>query len=153
MLTLLPDLTFPVSRQAANALMSSVVQLNTLDAGIAENMQRGLGLMLGVEELYVKSKGVLDYQGVAGHQRLIQDAATFCPSGCALATRKTDLEAAHLAIDFSNCQKRFMEAGIPLLPADVNLLLAMAKDLYGLSVQDERRIGLFLDYLSKRKVG
>jgi hypothetical protein len=62
------------------------------------------------------------------------------------------LEAAHLAIDFSNCQMRLKAAGMTELPADVNLLLAMAKDLYGLSVQDERRIGLFLDYLSKRKL-
>lgn len=153
MLTLLTDLTFPVSRQANKSLMDNVVQLNMLDAGIAENMQRGLGLLLGVDELYAKTKGAIDYRGVAGHQRLIQDAETFCPSGCALATRKTDLEGAHLAIDFSNCQMRFKAAGMPPLPCDVNLLLVMAKDLYGLSVQDERRIGLFLDYLSKRKVG
>lgn len=153
MLILLPDLTFPVSRQAANALMVNVVQLNHIDAGLGEPLQRGLGLLLAVHELHVKSGGRLDYRTVSGHERLKQDAETFCPSGSALSTRKSDMEAGHLGLDFTNVQLRLKAAGMPLMPSDVNALLGMCADLFGLSVLDERRLSLFLDYLSKRKVG
>ena len=150
MLKLLPDLTFPIFRSQVNPLMDGVVELNTLDAAIPENMQRALGLMLHTFDLWCKSGGKIDYLGEAGHARLVQDATTFCGSGNPVATRNGDLAAAHLSIDWSDTQIRLMTARMPLLPTDTNSLLVMCRDLYGLSITDEKRIGLLMDMLGKK---
>ncbi len=148
-LTLLPDLTFPVARNAIDPLMTNLVQLNTIDAALGENMQRALGLMLHTWDLWVKSGGRIDYRGVGGHERLKQDAETFL-CGSPVATRNGDLSAAHLSIDYHDTQVRLKGLGLPPLPSSVNDLLKLCQDLYGLSLQDEKRIGLLLDYLGKK---
>jgi hypothetical protein len=151
-LRLLPDLTFPLRRDAINPLMDNVMQVNIVDAGVTENMQRALGLMLHTWDLWVKSGGRIDYRGEAGHARMIQDAMTFCPQGCGLDTRHGEIAAAHLSIDFSDTQIRLLTAKLPLLPSDPSDLLRRCRDLYPLSVEDEKRVGLLLDMLGKKPV-
>jgi hypothetical protein len=150
MLKILPDMVKPVSSAQINALMDGLVQLNLIEGCLSEQQQRALSVDLSCFDLYIKSKGKWDYRFAAGHQRLFQDAATFCGSGTPIATRKGDLAASHLALDFSDTQVRLAQAGLPLLPTNVSDLLINCRDMCGLTVIDEHRIGVLLDYLSKK---
>lgn len=143
-------MTFPVTKSQFNPLMDGVVMLNLCDGCLTEPQQRALGLHLHVFDLWVKSNGVIDYRGDDGHRRLIQDAMTFCGSGNPVATRHGDLAAAHLSIDWSDTQIRCAQAGLPLLSTNVSVLLDGCRDLCGLSLMDEKRVGLLMDYLGKK---
>src|SRR5208282_4299297 len=107
-LTLLPDLSLPITRKSIDPLYNDLVQLNYLDAGLPENTQRALGLMFHCWDLWVKTKGKIDYRGDAGHERLKQDSETFL-CGSPVATRNGDLSAAHLAIDYHDTQVRLKQ--------------------------------------------
>lgn len=148
MLKILPVLQFPITSGAINPLFESVVKLNMIDAGIPEPTQRAMSLYLHCIDLFVKSKGKYDYRGIDGHTRLKQDAFRFCPSS--IVTRHGDLSAAHLGIDFSDTQIRTQQAGLPPISDDVNDLLNASKDLVGMPPEDYKRIGVILDYLSKK---
>jgi hypothetical protein len=131
--------------------MDCVVQLNILDAGITEPVQRALSLHLHVFDLWVKSKGKLDYRGVYGHRRLIDDAMAFCGTGNPVITKHGDLAAAHLALDYSDTAIRIHQTpGMAQIPSDVSQLMEGCTDLYGLSMIDEKRVGLLMDYLGKK---
>jgi hypothetical protein len=143
MLKILPKLKSPVNAHSIDPIMDLLVQLNRLDAGIPEQTQNALSIYLHVFDIYVKSKGAIDYRGKAGHERLKQDAVRFAPSQ--IVTRHGDLAAAHLAIDWSETAVRCTQTGLPLPSSDVNQLLADSKDLVGLSGQLEKQIGLLLD--------
>lgn len=151
MLRLLPDLKFPITPSQINPLMDSVMQLNTLDAGIDDKRQRGLGLLFHVHDVWVKSGGKIDYRGPSGHARLVQDSMTFL-AGASVTTKIGDLPACHLAIDFSDTMVRLKECGLPLLSAEVPVLLNQCRDLSEYPPEQEKRIGLFLDMISKKKV-
>ena len=105
-LPLLPDLVYPVTKQQFDPLMTGVVQLNMIDGCLTEKHQRGLALSFHTFDLWCKSKGRIDYRGRTGHEWLIRDAMTFCGPGNPVATRHKDMEAAHLTIDFHDCQMR-----------------------------------------------
>lgn len=152
MLKLIPDLVFPLTPKSFSPLMDNVVQLNTLDSGIPENMQRALGLMLHCYDLWCKSNGTINYIGMDGHKRLVQDAMTFCGTGNPVATRNGDLSAAHLSIDWHDTQIRLKEKGQTLLSDNPNELLHLCSDLYGLAIMDEKRIGLLMDMLGKKSI-
>lgn len=152
MLKVLPDLKLPITRNCCNPLMDQVVQLNIIDAGLNERWQRALGLYFHVYDLWVKSKGRIDYRTPEGHRRLVQDAMTFAGSGNPVATRHGDLAAAHLSIDFSDTQIRCAQAGLPPLSADVSTLLSQCADLFEMSAEMEKRVGLLMDYLGKKPV-
>ena len=149
MLKILPDASFPLTRKSIDPLMENVVNLNYLNAGITGNVSRGLSIALHAFDIWVKSKGKIDYRGVAGHERMKQDAKTFV-SGSAIVTRTGELSAAHLAIDYHDTQIRMKEMGMPPLPCTVNGLMEMAIDLCMLSDNDEKEIGLLLDYCGKK---
>lgn len=151
MLRLLPDLTFPLGPTSINPLMDNVLQLNQLDAGIAERYQRALTLYFHIFDLFVKSHGRIDYRGEEGRQRIVQDATTFI-GGSTIASKVGDLPAAHLAIDYSDCQSRLKAAGLPAISSDVNQLIFECRKLADLPVQTEQRVALLLDYLSKRPI-
>ena len=148
MLKLLPDLTFPITAASVNPLMDCVVQLNSLDAGIQEAQQRALVIYLHCYDLYIKTQGRVDYREVAGHERLKQDAVKFVASQ--IVTRRGDLTAAHLALDWHDTAARCLKAGLPAPNADVHQLISDSRDLVGLDLQTEKRIGLLMDMLSKR---
>lgn len=150
MLTILPPLKFPVTASSIDPLMNSLVQLNRLDAGIPETTQVALGIYLHCYDLYVKTKGAVNYLGVDGHERLKADAMRFAPSQ--VVTRHGDLSAAHLAIDWSDTAIRTQQNSMPMPPSDVNDLLAASRDLVGLSMQLERQIGLLLDFCGKKAI-
>ena len=150
MLTLLPDLKFPLTKAQFNPLMDNLCQLNILDGALNEKVQRGLGIYFHTHDLWCKSGGAIDYRGPAGHQRLMQDAMTFCGSGNPVATRHGDLAAAHLSIDFSDTQVRLKAAGLPLLPSDVSALIGLCRDLSEYSPEMEKRVGLLMDMLGKK---
>lgn len=147
-LKLLPDMVMPVTQAQINPLMDNLCQLNVLDAGIAEPMQRALGIYLHTWDLWCKSGGRIDYRGKAGRERLKDDACRFVLSS--IVTRHGDLPAAHLAIDWSDTQVRLRAAGLALLPSDVNKLLADCSDIHALSIEMEKRTGLLMDYLGKK---
>lgn len=148
-LRMLPDLVFPIRPDSINPLMDNVQQLNIVDAGIPERVQRALTLNFHIFDLYVKSGGRLDYRGEDGRQRLVQDAASFI-GGSTIATKHGDLAAAHLSIDYHDSQSRLKQAGMPLLPSDVNALVELSRKMADFPSQTEQRVALFLDYLSKR---
>jgi hypothetical protein len=150
MLKLLPDVVYPVTSKTFDPLMTGLVQLNTIDAGLSEPEQRALGIYLHAIDIYVKTKGAIDYRGIDGHQRLIQDAFNFCGTGNPAATRHGDLAAAHLCIDWHDTMVRSIQTGLPLLPNDTATLLLDSRDLRGLAPMEEKRVGLFLDYLGKK---
>lgn len=150
MLTVLKDLAFPITSNQFNQLMENLVQLNCLDAGIAEPMQRALGLHLHCWDLFVKSNKRINYLGSDGHQRLVNDAMIFCGTGNPVATRHGDLSAAHLALDFSDTSQRLKDFGLQPLPTTASQLLDGCRDLYGLSIMDEKRVGLLMDMLGKK---
>lgn len=148
MLTLLPDLVFPITSKQADALLGCMVQLNFLEASLNERQQRGLGILLHTVDVYVKSHGKFDYRGMDGHRRLMDDATSLAGSG--LGRRLGDLPACHLALDWHDCQMRLKASGQPPISGDVNELLNQCRDLIQLSVDDETRVSLLLDYCSKR---
>jgi hypothetical protein len=150
MLTLLPDLKFPITKAQFDPLMSNLVKLNIIDGALNEKIQRGLGLFLHTHDLWCKSGGRIDYRGPAGHARLMQDAMTFCGPGNPVATRHGDLAAAHLSIDMSDTQCRLKDAGLPLLSWDVNDLINQCRDLSEYSPEQEKRVGLLMDMLGKK---
>lgn len=150
MLKTLPVLSFPITASSVDPLFDSIVKLNTIDAGVPEPVQRALSLYLHCIDLFVKSKGKYDYRGVGGHSRLKQDAFRFCPSS--IVTRHGDLSAAHLAIDWSDTAIRCMQSGLPLPSNDVNELLLSSKDLAGMPPEDYKRVGVLLDWLSKKQI-
>lgn len=150
MLKILPKLTFPLTASSINPLMDGLVQVNSQDAGLQEAQQRALVIYLHCIDLYVKSKGAIDYRGVAGHERLKTDAVKFVPSQ--IVTRHGDLSAAHLTIDFSETTIRSMQNNLPLPNPDVNFLVNDSRDLLGLTLQAEKQISLMLDILGMRKL-
>lgn len=151
-LRMLPDIVFPVTLSQVNPLMDCVHQFNILDAGLNEKWQRGMGLMLHTFDLWVKSKGKIDYRGPDGHRRLVDDAMTFVGHGNPVATRHGDLAAAHLSIDWSDTQVRLTEAGWPLLSDKVADLLRDSMQLSEHAPEIEKRVGLYMDYLGKKAV-
>ena len=151
MLKMLPNYTFPIHLKSMDPLTDMVVQFNFLDRGLTPNVQRALSLMLHTYDLWVKSKGKIDYRGISGHARMMQDAKTFV-SGSAIATRTGDLPGAHLAIDYHDTSARCKEVGIQPLPNEVSPLLDMCMDLCCLTEHDEKEIGLLLDWLGKKGV-
>ena len=151
-LKILPDLVFPITLAQANPLMDCVHQLNILDAGLNEKWQRGMGLYLHVYDLWVKSKGKIDYRGIDGHRRLVDDAMTFCGHGNHVATRHGDLAAAHLSIDFSDTQIRLRDMNWPLLSPNVSDLLRDSMQFSEHAPEIEKRVGLYMDYLGKKPV-
>lgn len=126
--------------------------MNILEAGIHERFQKALGIFFHVIDTYCKTNGAVDYRGPEGHKRLVQDAMTFC-GGSSVATKHGDLAAAHLGIDFSDTQIRLKEKGLPPIPDNVSDLLKMCSDFANFPPQMENRIGLFLDYIGKRRLG
>lgn len=148
MLKILPPLRFPITSSTVNPLMDAIVQLNRLDAGIPEPTQNALSLYLHVFDLYVKSKGAIDYRGKSGHERMKQDALRFAASE--IVTRHGDLSAAHLAIDWSDTAIRCVQNNMTLPASDVNQLISDSRDLVGLSIQMEKQIGLLFDYAGKK---
>lgn len=151
-LRLLPDIVYPITQNQVDPLMDNVAQLNTLDAGVTINQQKALTLYFHIFDLYVKSHGRIDYRGKDGQARLMQDAMTFVGTGNPVATRHGDLPAAHLSIDYHDTQTRLAQAGLPILSAVVNDLIAQCADLAAFPPQIENRVGLLMDYLGKRKL-
>lgn len=152
MLRLLPDATFPITVQQFNPLMDDVCQLNIIDAGLSERSQRALTIYFHTFDLWVKSGGKVDYRGRDGHRRLVEDAMRFCGSGNHVATRHGDLAAAHLAIDYHDAQIRLIETSKPILPGYVSELLSQCADLAEFPPEMEKRVGLLMDYLGKKKM-
>lgn len=150
MLKILPSLKYPITKQQFHPLADSVANLNVLDAGITEPEQRAIGIYLHIFDLYVKSKGKVDYRGKAGFERLKEDAMIFCGVGNPVATRHGDLAAAHLAIDFSDTAIRCQQTGLPLPPNTPGGLLNECESLTLLSIQDEKRLGLLMDCLGMK---
>ena len=148
MLTLLPDLTYPITSKQADALMNCMVKLNFMEAGLNERQQRGLAILLHVIDVCTKTRGKFDYRGQDGHRRLFDDSTSIAGSG--LGRRLGDLPACHLALDWHDCQMRLKASGQPPISGDVNELLNQCRDLIQLSVDDETRVSLLLDYCSKR---
>jgi hypothetical protein len=149
MLRTLPNLTFPVTRKTIAPLLDGVMNLNFLDAGLTENDQRALSIMLHTHDIWVKTNGRVDWRGRAGHERLKQDTETFI-CGYPITTRNGDLAASHLMIDFHDTQIRILGTGGTPLPNTVNGLLDLCPDLCQLSPDDEKRIGLLMDYCGKK---
>lgn len=150
MLQVMPNPVFPVTLHQFDPLMNSVVKLNILDAGLSDKSQRGIGLYLHTYDLYVKSGGKINYLGKDGHQRLMEDALTFCGYGNPVATRHGDLAAAHLAIDWHDTTMRCIAMGLPLVSPDVSVLLNEARHLSEYSPELEKRTGLLMDWLGKK---
>lgn len=150
-LSILPDMVFPVTKDQFDPLFRGVMKLNTIDAGVTERQQRGLTLFLHIYDLWVKSGGKIDYLSKDGQNRLIQDAMTFCGPGNPVVTRHGDLSAAHLAIDFSDTQQRLKTAGWRLLSDNVDDLLKASVSLCEYPVETEKRVGLLMDFLGKRR--
>lgn len=148
MLKILPPIAFPITASSIDPLMSSLVQLNKLDAGLPESTQNGLAIFLHVFDLYVKSGGKIDYRSSAGLERLKGDAMRFAPSQ--IVTRHGDLTAAHLSVDWSDTAIRATQVGLPLPSSDVNQLLHDSREFLGMTIQLERQIGCFLDYAGKK---
>lgn len=149
MLRVLPKLIFPVTPGQVAPLMDGVVQLNLMDGTLTEPQQRALGIYLHIFDLYVKSQGKIDYRGVAGHERLKQDAMTYS-GGSPIVTRHGDLAAAHLAIDWSETAVRCRQYGLPPPPNTTSDMLTECIDLCGLSVEMEKRVGLLMDILGMK---
>lgn len=150
MLKILPNFRYPITLDQFNPLMDNLVQLNILDAGLNDKTQRGIGLYLHTYDLWVKSRGVIDYRGPKGHQRLVEDAMTFCGHGNPVATRHGDLAAAHLAIDWHDTQVRCMQNNMQLLTTDRAALWGEARELCEYSPEMEKRVGLLMDWLGKK---
>ena len=148
MLRLIPDIAFPTTSPQINPLMDNVVQLNLLEAGLSERQQRALSLLFHIHDLWVKSRGKIDYRQPGGHARLMQDAATLIPAS--LVTKTGDLPAAHLALDYSDAQVRLRTARLPLLASDVHQLLFDCRDFCEVPPQTQKGLGLVLDLLSKK---
>ncbi len=151
-LKILPAMVFPVTGKQFDPLMDSLVQVNLLDGTLTEPQQRAIGIYLHIFDLYVKSNGKIDYRGRAGHERLKQDAMTFCGAGNPVATRHGDIAAAHLAIDWSDTAIRCKQATLPSPPATASGMLGECIDLCGLTTIDEKRLGLLMDFLGKKSV-
>lgn len=150
MLRLLPDATFPITHHHADALMENVHQFNILDGALNEKYQRALGIYFHVFDLWVKSKGKIDYRGKVGNQRLIEDAMRFVGTGNPVAYRHGDLAAAHLSIDYHDTQMRLKEIGQPPMSARVSDLLVECQHIADLNQEMEKRTGLLMDYLGKK---
>lgn len=148
-LKVLPDVTFPLTASSIAPLADSMVQLNLIDGCLTDRDQRALGIHFHIFDLWVKSGGKYDYRGRVGHERLKQDAHAYARSESIL-TRYGDLAAAHLAIDFSDCQIRCQGAGLPLLPTKVQDILVGCIDLCGMTAMEEKRVSLILDILGKK---
>lgn len=130
--------------------MQNTVQLNPLDAGIAERMQKAIDLELHAQEVKADTAGAINYTGADGHRRLCQDAMSFAGDGCPIVTRHGDLKAAYLAIAFGDAQFKLAKAGMPLLTNNPQLLLASVQDILQLPARTEDRMALFLSYLRKK---
>lgn len=151
MLKIMPDLTFPITATSVNPLMDNLVQLNSLDAGLQEAQQRALVIHLHCWDLFIKTKGKVDYRGVDGHERLKEDAVKFVASQ--IVTRRGDLAAAHLAMDWHDTTLKSMAANLPIPTNDVHALVSDCRDLAGLSLEMEKRVSLLMDMLGKKSPG
>lgn len=151
MLKLLPDIKLPVTSRQFEPIHEGVVQLNILDGGLSDRAQRALGIYLHVIDLYVKTKGAVDYRGKDGKRRLLEDAMTFCGEGNPVATRHGDIAAVHLAIDWHDTAVRSIENKLPLPSAKVSDLLNESMDLVELPKELDVRIGVLLDALGKKR--
>lgn len=152
MLRLLPDLQFPITKGQFDPLMENVVQVNIIDAGLNDRFQRSLGIHFHIFDTWVKSGGKVDYRGLEGHARLLQDAMAFVGHGNPVPVRHGDLAAAHLSIDYHDTQTRLKAAGQKALASDVSSLLGECVDFSSFAPQDEMRVNLYLDYLGKRRL-
>ncbi len=132
--------------------MDGVAQLNIIDGALNERMQRALGIYFHTFDIWCKSGGRIDYTGRTCHARLVQDAMTFAGPGNPVATRHGDLAAAHLAIDYSDTAMRLKAVGATPLATNVSDLIGKCPDLAELSAEMEKRVGLFMDMLGKRKM-
>lgn len=150
MLILMPDVTFPVTPKQADALMVNAQQMNIIDAGLNDNMQRALGIQFDIYDLLAKTGGKIDYRRRDGHERLYADATAFVGSGSTLVTRHGDLKAAHLAIDYNDTQRKLERVNLPPLKADVHELLRQVYDLTVLPPREDDRIALYLRYILKK---
>lgn len=149
-LILMPDVTFPVTPKHADALMVNTQQMNIIDAGLNDNMQRSLGIQFDIYDLLAKTGGKLDYRGRAGHERLYADAMAFVGHGNPIVVRHGDLKAAHLAIDYNDTQRKLEAARLPPLKSDVHELLRQVYDVTVLPPKEDDRIALFLRYMLKK---
>ena len=152
MLTLLPDLVYPVTGAQINALMDNVVQLNLVDAGLTSRDQDAIDIMLDCYEIKAKTNGAIDYTGLDGHRRLHEDAMRLVNDGNPIMTRHGDMTAAHVAIGYHDAQINLRTAGMPLLSSNRNDLLALSRDILQFPKRTEARMALFLRYLRKKKL-
>lgn len=150
MLTMLPDLVLPITHKQCDGLMDNAVQLNILDAGLNDRLQRSLDIVLETYELKAMTNGKVDYTGPEGRRRLLEAAMAFVGDGNPLITREGDLRAAHLAINFNNTQAKLFAAGMPLLPWTMVELLPQAMQMSVLPPETETRMALFLSYFQKK---
>ena len=152
MLTLLPDLVYPITPGQINALMDNIVQLNVVDAGLTQRAQEALDIALDCYEILAKTGGKIDYTGLDGHRRLHEDAMRLISDGNPIMTRHGDLSAAHLSIGFHDAQIHLRNAGMHLLTNNRDDLLNMARDIMQFPKRTEDRIGLFLRLLKKKRI-
>ena len=152
MLTLLPDLVYPVTGAQINALMDNVVQLNLVDAGLTSRDQDAIDIMLDCYEIKAKTNGAIDYTGLDGHRRLHEDAMRLVNDGNPIMTRHGDMTAAHVAIGYHDAQINLRTAGMPLLSSNRNDLIALSRDILQFPKRTEARMALFLRYLRKKKL-
>lgn len=151
MLTLLPDLTFPVTSKQADALMVCLTQLNLMEGSLHEKQQRALSILFHAYDLWLKTHGALDYRSPDGHRRLVEHSEALL-SGSPVTTRVGDLAAAHLAIDHHDTQMRLKERGLPPISSDVSTLLNECRDYAQFPIEMLKRISLALDLMGKRKL-
>ena len=151
-LTMLDNATLPMNPQQAHKLLDNVVQLNNLDSGCNERMQRAIGLLLEIHSLFAKTRGQWDFTGRAGHERLKDVSMAFVGPGNHIITRYQDLSAAHLAIDYHNCQARMISEGLQPLPDRVDQLLELCADLYQWAEPMEQRADLTLSFIKKHHI-
>ena len=151
-LVLLENLVFPLDATHTDELLHNTVQFNILGKGLTERQQRALGLHFDIHGLHAHSRGILDYRGRKGHERLKTDAMAVMGAGNPIFTRYGDLHAAHLAIDYHNTQIRLKKSGMPLMPMETEALLADCIDLVQLPEKLEERLDMYLRWAKRASV-
>jgi len=148
-LSVLPDLVFPITRAQSGPLMSAVVQLNTIYAGIDERSQKAIGILLKAHELFMDSDGGRDYITQLGQGKLFQDSESLVGDGTGISTRIGDMRAAGLAIDFHNVLTKQRKRGYNFFSGEVKQLREMAIRFSQLPPRKLDEISLMLSYLRK----